>query len=109
MSPLESSINTLRTHFNRGATKSINWRFRQLDQLQQLVTQNRRQIHQALMTDLNKCEFEAIVVETSVIETEIDYIKRHLKKWMRPEKVSSPLLTWPAKSYIQAEPLGGVF
>ncbi len=108
MSPYQASIETLRQTFNRGVTRSLMWRKQQLQQLDKMIKEHKGSIHAALQDDLGKCEFEAIVAETSVIETDISYMLKHVKKWMKPQKVSSPLLTWPAKSVIQAEPLGVV-
>ena len=106
MTHFESSIKLLRETFNSGATRSIDWRLTQLSQLEKMIVEHREQIHAALKSDLGKCDFEANIAETSVIENDIQYIRKHLKRWMRPRRVPSPMLTWPARSWIQPEPLG---
>ena len=49
-----------------------------------------------------------LFTETSIVLGEIDYHIKHLKKWARPERVSTPLQLLPSRSRIISEPLGVV-
>ncbi|BBM00147.1 aldehyde dehydrogenase [Microbulbifer sp. GL-2] len=98
----------LRAYFRSGSTAELAWRRRQLSQLRNMLSENEARFIQALQQDLHKAPQEAYLTEISFLYSDIDHTLKHLKKWARPRKVSSPLLTQPAKSYIQPEPLGVV-
>ena len=62
----------------------------------------------ALKIDLGKCEFEGVVAEVQYCLSEIDHILKKIDKWIKPKKVFTPLVHWPAKSYVFYEPYGHV-
>jgi len=76
--------------------------------LRKVIEDNEDAICDALKLDMNKPRFEAYVGEIAMITSEIDYAIRHLKSWARPKRVMTPLVHFPAKSYIYSEPLGVV-
>jgi acyl-CoA reductase-like NAD-dependent aldehyde dehydrogenase len=94
--------------FNSGKTKSYEFRVEQLKRLNEAIRVHEKEILKALKSDLNKSEAEAYLSEIGFLYEEIRFALKHLKKWMKPEKVSSPLVQWPARSYIESEPLGVV-
>ncbi|WHI50238.1 aldehyde dehydrogenase family protein [Microbulbifer sp. MLAF003] len=96
----------LRAYFRSGSTLELAWRRRQLIQLRKMLSENEARFIGALNEDLHKAPQEAYLTEISFLYSDIDHTLKHLKKWVRQRKVSSPLLTQPAKSYIQPEPLG---
>lgn len=101
-------VKELRTRFDSGVTRPRKWRVAQLDALAQFLTEREGEILEALHADLAKPELEAYAAEVSFCLNEIDDIKKHLKGWMKPEKVSTPLVTQPGTSMILPEPLGVV-
>lgn len=101
-------VSRLRNTFNSGKTRSIEWRIQQLQQVKKMTLDNEEKIRSALAADLNKCTHEAWLAEISYISTEVDHTIKHLRKWMKPRKVSTPLIAMPGKSYIQPDPLGVV-
>ncbi|MFA0811064.1 aldehyde dehydrogenase family protein [Microbulbifer epialgicus] len=98
----------LKAYFRSGSTAELAWRRRQLIQLRKMLTENEARFIQALREDLHKAPQESYLTEISFLYNDIDHTLKHLKKWVRPRKVSSPLLAQPAKSYIKPEPLGVV-
>ena len=105
---INTSLNTLRSAFSSGKTKSLAWRVEQLNGLHELCIQHEKDICQALHQDLHKSYTEAYVTEIGYVKAEIKHTLKHLKKWMKPRKVSTPLLAFPGKSYHMPEPLGVV-
>ncbi len=79
-----------------------------LKRLKSFINKYEKQIQDALWKDLHKSAEEAWLTEISIVTQEIDNHIRHLKKWMKPEKVPTPLHLLPSKGYIQPEPLGVV-
>ncbi len=45
---------------------------------------------------------------TGFVLQEINLMIRNLKKWSRPQRVHTPLVHWPAKSFYRSEPYGRV-
>ncbi len=94
--------------YNQGTTRNYHFRIEKLNQLKQAIKSNETAITAALYEDLNKSEYESYMSEIGIVYAEINYALKNLKKWMRPEKVSSPLTMFPAQSRILKEPYGVV-
>ena len=108
-SDLSSGIHAyqrLQATFETGKTRSLDWRLRQLDALRRLLNEQADTLQAALYEDLGKCKTESWLAEIGFLLSDIKHTKAHLKRWMKPRKVSTPLLAQPGKSYQIAEPLG---
>lgn len=92
--------------FHTGATLSYEFRREQLEKLLKVLKEWRAPLCKALWVDLHKSEQEAVLTELSIVEGEIKNHLRHLKRWMRPEKHSTPLKMLPSRSRVLSEPLG---
>lgn len=95
-------------YFARGMTIPHAFRRTALTALQQTLRKNYHDIVAALRADLCKPAFESLVGEIDVVEQELAYARRHLKRWMARRRVRTPLLHFPARSYTQYEPRGCV-
>lgn len=95
-----------RAYFNQGKTKTYESRRNALLTLKKSIIKYEKEIMDALYQDLNKSEFETYMTEVGVVLSEIEYHLKHLKKWMKPKRVKTPLSLFHAKSYIYAEPYG---
>lgn len=103
-----SGIAEQRQFFATGKTKDLSFRIEQLKRLQQAIQENELIIHQALQADLNKPRFESYATEVLVCLEEIKYALKHIKSWVKPQKVSPSLAQFPASLKVYAEPLGVV-
>jgi aldehyde dehydrogenase (NAD+) len=103
---LAATLETQRRFFSSGATRSARFRRDQLQSLVALVTENLDDIHEALRADLGKPTFEAYASESGLVLSEARFALEHLDQWMEPVRVPTPLVLFPATSYIHAEPLG---
>ncbi|MCH9690719.1 MAG: aldehyde dehydrogenase family protein [Gammaproteobacteria bacterium] len=101
-------IGEKRHYFHKGRTVDISWRRQQLMQLRKLLQENEERFLQALHQDLHKPHQESFVTEISMVLKDIDYALKHLPKWIKPHRASTPLLAQPGKSYMLPEPLGVV-
>jgi aldehyde dehydrogenase (NAD+) len=63
-------------------------------------------ILEALQKDLGKPESEALLSEVRMIVGEVRLTRKKLRSWMKPERVRTPLIAMPGRSYIYREPLG---
>lgn len=91
---------------NTGRTRSLEFRLQQLQALKQSVQQHERDIIQALHQDLRKPEFEAYSTEVGYFYDSIGYIMKNLHKWIKPERVRTPIVHFGSRSYVYSEPYG---
>ncbi|MDU0353434.1 aldehyde dehydrogenase family protein [Paraglaciecola aquimarina] len=98
----------IRAHFNSAVTRPYKWRLKQLTQLRKMLVEQEPAFKQALAADLAKSEYEAWTTEIGFTISELDHTLKKLKKWMKPRKVSTPIIAQPASSYQLPEPLGTV-
>ncbi len=87
-------------------TKNINFRIKQLKKLKEVILENQEKIEQALWEDLHKSPEEAYLTEISIVTSEINNHIRHLKKWSKPKRVSTPFHLLPSSGKVIYEPLG---
>jgi acyl-CoA reductase-like NAD-dependent aldehyde dehydrogenase len=108
----ESTISDLvdrqRAFFAKGTTKDVSFRIGQLKRLRAAILENQEIILDASRADMGKPAFEYYVAELGFASREIRHAVKNLKSWLKPIKVSTPLMHLPASSYIYPEPLGVV-
>lgn len=95
-----------RAYFGSGATLGEAFRREQLRRLGAALKKWEQPLCEALWQDLHKSEEEAVLTELSIVEGEIRNHLRHLYRWMRWERRSTPLKMLPSRSRIVSEPLG---
>jgi aldehyde dehydrogenase (NAD+) len=99
-------IENQRDFFSSNKTKDISFRLEQLRKLKKAIQINQQKIEDALWKDLHKSPEESYLTEISIVTGEIDNHIKHLKKWAKPKRVSTPLYMLPSSSKIIYEPLG---
>jgi aldehyde dehydrogenase (NAD+) len=108
MNDLLPQLQTLRRYFESGATQPYAFRKAKLEALRAAIHQHEASLMQALCDDLKKNKEEAWVTEIGFVLAEIRHTLKHLRCWMKPQKVSTNLLNLPSKSFVYKEPLGAV-
>jgi aldehyde dehydrogenase (NAD+) len=101
-------IQRLRTAFATGRTRPLKYRLEQLSGLERLIENCEGAICQAIRKDLGRGELETRIVETPILQREIAFAQKYLRKWTRPERVRPPWLTQPSTARIYREPFGVV-
>ena len=86
----------------------LSTRLKILRELKIDIQAREQDILRALNLDLRKCEFEGVATEVQYVLSEIEHTLKKVSKWIKPKKVPTPLLHWPAKSYIHYEPFGEI-
>ena len=108
MNDYTSTLNTMRSYFDSGATLSYEFRKRQLVLFKDAIIKYEDEINKALFADLKKSKEETWATETGLLMGEIINAINNLHEWMVPEKVSSTLTTFPSSAKIYRDPLGVV-
>ena len=106
--PIPLTVERLRQTFDSGKTRPIEWRLAQLAEVQRAMRDHEADFAEALRKDLGKPRFEAVMTEMSWADAEAKYARKHLGNWMRPTRVSTPMMAQPGRSYIEPEPKGVV-
>lgn len=101
-------VNNQKSYFNTGITKTYKHRLESLKTLKEAIKAFEPQIYEALYQDLGKSKEESFLTEIGLVLSEISYSIKHLKHWMKPKKVTTPLVLFKAKSLMYREPLGTV-
>ncbi|MBV6442174.1 MAG: Aldehyde dehydrogenase [Saprospiraceae bacterium] len=81
-------------------------RIAKLRRLHDAMLRYRREIAQAVHEDLRKSETETNISELGVVNGEIRHTIRHLRSWMAPKRVATPLVLFGTSSEIIYEPKG---
>ena len=105
---IKTTIAKQRDFFATGETKDYNFRVLQLQKLAQLIKDNDQLIFEAVYQDLRKPALEAFGSEILIVLSEIKYVLKHLKSWMKPQNVGTPATLFPSSSCVYSEPLGVV-
>ena len=105
---IEKLVRRQRRFFGKGCTMSRAFRIQALDRLEKTIKKNEGEIRHALYQDLHKSSFESYMTEVGMVLSELSFVKRHLKTWMKDETVPTPLAQFPAKSFVTHEPYGVV-
>jgi len=103
---IESLLASQREFFATHYTKSIKFRIENLKKFQAAIQKYETKIGDALWTDLHKSFEEAYLTEISIVKQEIKNHLKHLKRWAKPKRVSTPLQLLPSSCKIIYEPLG---
>lgn len=106
MEDVRELVDKQKAYFSNNETKLLSLRMQALENLRQAVLQNEQDLMAALKADLNKSEFEGYASEIGVVLGEIRFALKHLKKWMKPKRVRTPITHFGAVSYVYPEPYG---
>lgn len=83
-------------------------RLAHLEGLKKLLIEHEEEWMTALEQDLGKSAVDSYTSEIAVVLNEIDYAKRRLKKWMKPQRTKHFSLSGSAKTRVSWEPYGAV-
>lgn len=101
-------VEGLREVFQSGVTRSVAWRQRQLRAIERLCKERETEITNALEKDLGRPAIDSYASEVGFVLTEASHARKHLRSWMTPQKVPTPITLQPAKSSVRSQPLGTV-
>jgi aldehyde dehydrogenase (NAD+) len=104
----EQLVHRLRTTFETGRTRDLDWRRAQLRALSQLLTDNEDAILAALARDLGKPRFEAWAGDIAASAGEADHLRKHLGGWAKDSGARLPLAFLPGRASVQHQPRGVV-
>ena len=105
---IERIFKLQRAHQYSVAKATARERKEKLKRLEAAFLSRREDIRGALYDDFRKHPSEVDLTEVFPVTSEIKHARRHLSKWMRPHRVSTPMALLGARSYVHYEPKGVV-
>jgi aldehyde dehydrogenase (NAD+) len=94
--------------FRTGINRTYEKRRAHLQVFRTMISEHEEQLCEAINHDFGKPAFESYSTEIYVLLHEIDVQLKNLSKWMAPESVGGPVVTFPSKYVIHKQPLGTV-
>jgi aldehyde dehydrogenase (NAD+) len=105
---IAATVARLRNTFASGRTRDIEWRTRQLLQLQKLMEENEEAISAALAADLDRNKFESFIADIATTAGEAKYAAKRVRKWARRRYQRLEMAQRPGRGWIEYEPYGTV-
>lgn len=103
---IDEILDSQRTFFQSGATLSVSFRVEMLKKLGTAIEKYTPEINAALKSDLGKSDYEGFMCEIGLVNSEINYMIKHTKKFAAKQKVHTPLAQFASSSYKKACPYG---
>jgi coniferyl-aldehyde dehydrogenase len=108
-SMLQSTFTLARTASRTMPPLNLEERRETLATLRTLIETNEEKLIQAVSNDFGwRSRHETEFAEIGIVISAVEHCRRHLKRWMKPQKVSLPLNHWPARAKVARQPLGVV-
>ncbi len=105
---LQALLESQQLFFASGKTRGLSFRKEALKKLRSAILMHEEELYQALHKDLHKSSFESYATEIGFVLDELRFHLKKLHKWTQPKRVSSSLVSFPARGYKTHEPLGTV-
>jgi aldehyde dehydrogenase (NAD+) len=95
-----------KTALLRLSTSSAAQRIEKLRRIENYLMQHKADLCDALYADFKKPASEVVIAEMLGVKREINHTIKHLKSWMKPQSVSTPLMLLGTKGLVQYEAKG---
>jgi aldehyde dehydrogenase (NAD+) len=99
-------LNLQKSALLRLSTSSAEQRIEKLKKIEAYLMQHRDELCDALYADFKKPASEVVIAEMLGVKREINHTIKHLKSWMKPQSVSTPLMLIGTKGLVQYEAKG---
>ncbi len=89
-------------------SSTVRERIEKLKKLHAALLQFQADLEASMYADFKKHPTEVVLTEIFAVQTELKHVIKHLKSWMRPQKVATPITLLGTSSAIYAQPKGVV-
>lgn len=105
---LRTVFDAQRQFASRMALTTADQRLTRIRRIQTWINTHEKDIQRALYDDFRKPPAEVLLSELMPVHAEIRHTLRHLRQWMKPQRVPTPLSLTGTRSSIHHEPKGNV-
>jgi aldehyde dehydrogenase (NAD+) len=99
-------LNLQKSALLRLSTSSASDRISKLRKIESYLMQHKEELCDSLYADFKKPASEVVIAEMLGVKREINHSIKHLKSWMKPQAVSTPLMLLGTKGLVQYEAKG---
>jgi aldehyde dehydrogenase (NAD+) len=103
---MDTIFDALCANRQRVADTTAEQRVAKLQRLLDSLLRHRQEVRDALFADFRRHPSEVDLTEIYPVTGEIKHAMRHLKSWMRPQRVPTPAAMTGSRSWIQWQPKG---
>lgn len=103
---VQQAVQKARATYPAWSATPLSDRIAYLSRLRHYLVENGEDLAQRISQDTGKVHFEAYMTEIFVTIDTIRFYEKHAEKMLAKQKVPTPLLLWPKKSYIHYKPMG---
>ena len=103
---MDALLDKQRRFFAQGKTLDVDYRIKALENLYRGLQTRERELAEALKQDLGKSPAESYMCEIGQTLGEITYLRRHIRRFAREQRVKTPLTQFPSRSYRKPVPYG---
>lgn len=104
----QSVFDAQRQHARAVALTTADQRMERIRRIQRWINDHETDIQQAMHADFRKPSAEVMLAEVMPVLAEIGHTLKHLRQWMKPQRVPTPLSLTGTRSHIRHEPKGNV-
>ena len=105
---IQTTFDLQRRHAPHMALTTANQRIERIRRIQTWVSSHEADIQRVMFDDFRKPSAEVMLGELMALYAEIKYTVAHLKRWMKPRSLPTPLALTGTKSHLVHEPKGNV-
>ncbi|CAN5162120.1 aldehyde dehydrogenase family protein [soil metagenome] len=106
--PIRTTFDAQRRHASKMALTSADQRIERIRRIQTWIKIHQSDIQQVMYDDFRKPSAEVLLGELMALHAEIKHTIGHLKQWMKPQSLPTPMALIGTKSYLRHEPKGNV-
>jgi aldehyde dehydrogenase (NAD+) len=105
---IQNTFFELKTNFRNNETRPVAHRKLVLQNLRRIIKDSEKDIAEALKKDLGLYSHTSYVTSVATLIGEIDHALKNLDSWTQSQNKETPMLLFPATTYVFNEPLGTV-
>ncbi|GAB3013751.1 aldehyde dehydrogenase family protein [Spirosoma pulveris] len=105
---LQLAFDVQRRHTRQMALTTADQRIDRIRRIQQWINAHETEIQQSLYDDFRKPAAEVSLGELMALHAEIKHTIRHLKNWMKPQRLPTPMSLIGTRSHLMHEPKGNI-
>lgn len=103
---MKKIIELQREYFLNGNTLDLDFRREQLLKLKESILAHYDDVVHAFKQDYNKCEFDVVTTEISMVLKELNFMLKNMKKLARPKRIKTSIINFKSSGRIYPEPFG---
>jgi len=108
MADFHKLVEDVRSAFDTGRSKNIDWRIEQLKGIERMLVENEATFLAALKSDLNKPKQDAYMSEIDFLKNDVISTLRNIKDWTKDQICEKSPLTLLDTVFMHPEPFGTV-